>query len=109
MQVTRGMTAPQDSLETVVAATAGSPRGRRAPWLPGVALARTRSRFGALPLICVWFFRSLLVVPFVLMAPEVISLVLGRAGSVANVSASTADVLGTSSFLLFVMMLAVTP
>ena len=43
------------------------------------------------------------------MAPEIIALVLGRPGSVANVSASTADVLGTSSFLLFVMMLAVTP
>jgi sulfoxide reductase heme-binding subunit YedZ len=76
---------------------------------PGVALTRTRSRCGALPVIGVWFFRVLLVVPFVLMAPETISLILGRAASVANVSASTADVLGTSSFLLFVMMLAVTP
>jgi sulfoxide reductase heme-binding subunit YedZ len=43
------------------------------------------------------------------MAPEIISLIQGRPGAVANVSASTADVLGTSSFLLFVMMLAVTP
>ena len=62
-----------------------------------------------LPILGVWVFRGLLVIPFVLMAPEIISLVLGRPGSVAHVSASTADVLGTSSFLLFVMMLAVTP
>ena len=62
-----------------------------------------------LPLLGVAGFRSLLVIPFVFMAPEIISLVLGRPGSVAHVSASTADVLGTSSFLLFVMMLAVTP
>ena len=57
----------------------------------------------------VWCFRGLLLIPFGFMAPEIISLVLGRPGSVANVSASTADVLGTSSFLLFVMMLSVTP
>jgi DMSO/TMAO reductase YedYZ heme-binding membrane subunit len=62
-----------------------------------------------LPMLGVWVFRGLLVIPFALMAPEIISLVLGRPGSVAHVSASTADVLGTSSFLLFVMMLAVTP
>jgi sulfoxide reductase heme-binding subunit YedZ len=108
MQVTRGIAAPQDGLETVVASTA-SAGGGRVPWLPGVARSRARGRHGALPVIGVWFFRGLLVVPFVLMAPEIISLLLGRAGSVANVSASTADVLGTSSFLLFVMMLAVTP
>ena len=57
----------------------------------------------------VWFFRSLLLVPFVLMGPEVLSAILGRPNGVANVSASTADVLGTSTFLIFVMMLAVTP
>jgi len=62
-----------------------------------------------LPALGVWVFRGLLVIPFVLMAPEIISLVQGRPGSVARVSATTADVLGTSSFLLFVMMLAVTP
>ncbi|HVC40903.1 MAG TPA: hypothetical protein VND54_02885 [Candidatus Saccharimonadales bacterium] len=70
---------------------------------------RARSRKRVLPLLGVWFFRGLLVIPFAFMAPEIISLALGRPGSVANVSASTADVLGTSSFLLFVMMLAVTP
>ena len=57
----------------------------------------------------VWFFRALLLVPFVLMAPEVMSAILGRPNGVANVSASVADVLGTSTFLIFIMMLAVTP
>lgn len=57
----------------------------------------------------VWFFRALLLIPFVLMGPEVVSAILGRPGGVANVSASVADVLGTSTFLIFIMMLAVTP
>src|SRR5258708_1865013 len=57
----------------------------------------------------VWFFRALLLVPFVLMGPEVVSLVLGRPNGAANVSSSVADVLGTSTFLIFIMMLAVTP
>lgn len=56
-----------------------------------------------------WFFRALLLTPFVLMGPEVVSAILGRPNSVAHVSASTADVLGSSAFLIFVMMLAVTP
>jgi DMSO/TMAO reductase YedYZ heme-binding membrane subunit len=43
------------------------------------------------------------------MGPEVVSLVLGRPNGAANVSSSVADVLGTSTFLIFVMMLAVTP
>jgi sulfoxide reductase heme-binding subunit YedZ len=57
----------------------------------------------------VWILRSLLVVPFAFMAPEVGRAIAGRPGAVANVSASTADVLGTSSFVAFVLMLAVTP
>src|SRR5712691_142664 len=57
----------------------------------------------------VWFFRALLLIPFVLMGPEIVSAILGRPGSVANISASVADVLGTSTFLIFIMMLAVTP
>ena len=61
------------------------------------------------PLMGVWAFRALLLVPFALMTPEVVSLVQGRPDSVSHVSASTADVLGTSSFVIFVMMLAVTP
>ena len=59
--------------------------------------------------IGVWFFRALLLIPFVLMAPEVVSAILGRPGAVANISASVADVLGTSTFLIFVLMLTVTP
>jgi sulfoxide reductase heme-binding subunit YedZ len=57
----------------------------------------------------VWFFRALLLIPLVLMGPEVVSMVLGRPNGVAHVSASTADVLGTSTFLIFVAMLTVTP
>jgi sulfoxide reductase heme-binding subunit YedZ len=57
----------------------------------------------------IWFFRLLLVTPFVLMGPEVVSMALGRPHSVANVSNSTADVLGTSALIIFMMMLAVTP
>jgi len=62
--------------------------------------------YGAIGL---WFFRALLLIPFVLMAPEVVSAILGRPGAVANISASVADVLGTSTFLIFVLMLTVTP
>src|SRR5207237_10750424 len=57
----------------------------------------------------IWFFRGLLLIPFVLMGPEIISAILGRPGAVANISASVADVLGTSTFLIFIAMLAVTP
>jgi sulfoxide reductase heme-binding subunit YedZ len=59
--------------------------------------------------VAVWCVRALLAVPFVLMTPEIVSGVRGRPGSVANLSASTAGVLGTSSFLVFALMLAVTP
>jgi sulfoxide reductase heme-binding subunit YedZ len=57
----------------------------------------------------VWFFRALLAVPFVFMAPGVLTAVAGRPGAVADVSASTADVLGTSAMIAFFVMLAVTP
>jgi sulfoxide reductase heme-binding subunit YedZ len=43
------------------------------------------------------------------MGPEIVSAILGRPGAVAGISASVADVLGTSTFLIFVAMLAVTP
>src|SRR5207237_40745 len=43
------------------------------------------------------------------MGPEIVSAILGRPGAVANISASVADVLGTSTFLIFLTMLAVTP
>ena len=109
---TRATTASKARLDSSPASTAGTDL-TEAP--PAVALrlsatsSRARTANRLLPAFGVWFFRGLLVIPFVFMAPEVISLVLGRPGSVANVSASTADVLGTSSFLLFVMMLSVTP
>ena len=57
----------------------------------------------------VWVFRLLLLAPFVFMAPEIVSAVSGRPGSVAKISTSTADVLGTSAFLIFATMLVVTP
>ena len=57
----------------------------------------------------VWCIRALVLVPFVLMAPEIISAAAGRPDGVAHLSASNADVLGTSSFILLVLMLAVTP
>lgn len=59
--------------------------------------------------IAVWCFRLPLAIPFVLMGPEILSAIAGRAGAVANISASTADVLGTSSFLILVTLLCVTP
>lgn len=43
------------------------------------------------------------------MGPELISALLGRPHAAANISTSTADVLGTSSFLIFALMLTVTP
>lgn len=93
------------------AGTAGDAR----PVDDRVHVGRERSRSAGhsdirlLPLLGILFFRGLLVIPFVLMAPEIIALILGRPDSVGHVSASTADVLGTSSFLVFVMMLTVTP
>ena len=56
-----------------------------------------------------WCLRALLLTPFVLMGPELMSALMGRPDAVSNLSASTADVLGSSAFLMFVMMLAVTP
>lgn len=57
----------------------------------------------------VWVFRALLVVPFVLMAPEVVAVLSGQPGAEANLASSAADVLGTSTFLVFMLMLSVTP
>ena len=99
--------------DTVIPA-AGT-RGYAGTITGGQHVGRGRSRSAGrsdtrlLPLLGIWFFRGLLVIPCVLMAPEIIALILGRPDSVAHVSASTADVLGTSSLLLFVMMLTVTP
>ncbi|MGN6475136.1 MAG: hypothetical protein ACTHK4_16005, partial [Mycobacteriales bacterium] len=57
----------------------------------------------------VWVFRLLLVTPFVLMAPETVAAVRGRPGAVDHLSSSGADVLGNAAFLIFVVMLSVTP
>ena len=59
--------------------------------------------------IGVWLLRIPLVIPFALMAPEIAAAVEGRPDAIAHLSASTADVLGTSTFLIFILMLAVTP
>lgn len=109
----QGVTAPRDDLEAQ-AATSGrnpsvAPATNQLLRLRSTTRTGARSRSRPLARVGVWWFRALLVIPFAFMAPEVISLVLGRPNSVANVSASTADVLGTSSLLIFAMMLAVTP
>jgi methionine sulfoxide reductase heme-binding subunit len=62
-----------------------------------------------LGVVGIWFFRALLLVPFVLMAPLIFSAIAGRPDAITNISASNADVLGTSTFLIFITMLAVTP
>jgi DMSO/TMAO reductase YedYZ heme-binding membrane subunit len=59
--------------------------------------------------VAVWTLRSLLLAPLVFMLPELVSAVQGRPNAMANISTSTADVLGTSSLLILVMMLSVTP
>jgi len=43
------------------------------------------------------------------MGPEIIAALARRPDAVAHISASTADVLGTSTFVIFIAMLAVTP
>jgi DMSO/TMAO reductase YedYZ heme-binding membrane subunit len=108
----RSTAAREDRLETVApSARTSITEERIGIVLPLARTSRTHARRRNLLLsgLGVWFFRGLLLIPFAFMAPEIIALVLGRPGSVANVSASTADVLGTSSLLLFVMMLTVTP
>lgn len=57
----------------------------------------------------VWLFRSLLGVPFVFMGPELVSVALDPARGVPLVADSANDVLGTSAWILFVLMLTVTP
>lgn len=59
--------------------------------------------------IAVWLLRLPLLVPFTLMGPEILAAIRGEPDAVAHLSTSTADVLGTSAFLLFVLMLTVTP
>jgi len=61
------------------------------------------------PRLLVWLLRVAILIPIALMIPEIIAAIRNRPDAVTHLSASTADVLGTSSFLLFVMMLSVTP
>ncbi|HUO49838.1 MAG TPA: ferric reductase-like transmembrane domain-containing protein [Acidimicrobiales bacterium] len=56
-----------------------------------------------------WALRCLVVVPFVLLCPELLAAVGGRPDAMAHVSASANDVLGTAGWILFVLMLTVTP
>ena len=74
-----------------------------------VVSARVGGRRSAKRSPAVWGFRVLLLAPFVLMGPEILAALSGRPGSVTHLSESTADVLGTSAFLLFMAMLTVTP
>jgi sulfoxide reductase heme-binding subunit YedZ len=60
-------------------------------------------------MLLVWLLRIGIVTPIALMTPEIAAAIRNRPDAVAHLSASTADVLGTSSFLLFVMMLSVSP
>ncbi len=73
------------------------------------AFLTQRSGSVAWPRIGLWLLRLPVAVPFVLMGPEIVAAVQGRPDSVAHLSTSTADVLGTSAFLLLVLMLTITP
>ena len=59
--------------------------------------------------VALWTVRSLLLIPLVLMGPELLAGVTRRPDAVAHLSTSTADVLGTSTFLAFVLMLTISP
>lgn len=77
--------------------------------MPVVPPDRIASRRLARARVAIWLLRLPIVAPFVLMGPEIASLIHGSPNAVTNVSASTADVLGTSSLLLFSLMMLVTP
>jgi methionine sulfoxide reductase heme-binding subunit len=57
----------------------------------------------------VWWFRLLVLVPFVLVARELLAAIEGDPTAVRNISSSAPDVLGNGAFILFVLMLSVTP
>jgi DMSO/TMAO reductase YedYZ heme-binding membrane subunit len=59
--------------------------------------------------VALWGVRALLLVPFIMMGPELVAAISRQPDAVTNLSTSTADVLGTSTFLAFVVMLTVTP
>jgi sulfoxide reductase heme-binding subunit YedZ len=76
---------------------------------PARARAAAKSRSAAAVHPAVWAFRLLLVAPFVMMAPEIIAGVLGRPDAVDHLQSSGADVLGNAAFVMFALMLLVTP
>jgi len=67
------------------------------------------SRLWPAAIAALWALRCLVVVPFVMMGPELVAAAEGRPDAMAHVSASANDVLGTAGWILFVLMLAVTP
>lgn len=64
---------------------------------------RPRSR------LAVWALRLPLLAPLVFIAPEIVAAIGGRAHSAAHLSASVAEVMGNAAFIVFALMLAVTP
>jgi len=48
--------------------------------------------------LLVWLLRLAIITPIALMTPEIVAAIRNRPDAVAHLSASTADVLGTSSF-----------
>jgi methionine sulfoxide reductase heme-binding subunit len=83
-----------------------SPRPSRPAEAGAGIVPRARARHAR---ITVWLFRALLLVPFILMAPEVAATMQGQPDGIAHLSSSDADVLGTSTFIIFALMLSVTP
>jgi sulfoxide reductase heme-binding subunit YedZ len=82
----------------------------RPPRIPGSSqVTPARSPRAQIETVALWCFRALMITPFVLMGPELISYLLGQPGAAANIAESTADIFGTSSLLFMVLMLAVTP
>ena len=114
-QVSSGAPLLPTDLATAVAPASiddawGSPPGSVAALATGTRSRKDgRARTDAIARVALWFFRLLLLTPFVLMGPEIASEILGRPDATSHLSSSTANVLGTSALLIFVMMLAVTP
>src|SRR4051812_6380587 len=84
-------------------------RGEMASLRSGTPATSNHTRTRRTTHLLVWVFRALLLIPFILMAPEIYAAVIGHPGAIANLSSSDADVLGTSTFLIFVLMMTVTP
>lgn len=57
----------------------------------------------------VWPLRLFLVTPFVFMAPEVIAAIRHRPDAIEHLVSSSADTLGNAGFVIFIVMMAVTP